>query len=310
MKALAAWFAGLASICLSADGAFAWGISGHEITGHIAYAMLTPAVRAKVDAMLAADKDTLTASDFAARTAWADVYRNAGDKKLHYDQTHLWFFTDLALSAPNLEKACRNFPAAGPLASKGPPDDCLTSKVIQFENELASSRTPPAERLMALKYVMALVGDLHQPFHISENQDGYGNCLQIRTAPGAPAKELHHFWDDTAVDSIVAADRTQHPGDTDLAKVSQRLASEIKPEQKAGWQSGDARQWTLETLKVAQTIAYDLPPHPVCAPGMKWSDYPPFALPAAYQARTVQTTRLELQKSGVRLAWVLNKALQ
>jgi hypothetical protein len=61
---------------------------------------------------------------------------------------------------------------------------------------------------------------------------------------------------------------------------------------------------------VAQTIGYDLPPHPVCAPGMKWADYPPFVVPAAYQTRTLQTTRLELQKAGVRLAWVLNKALQ
>jgi hypothetical protein len=300
---------GIASLCPFTDTALAWGNGGHELTGHIAYGLLTPAARAKVDAMLAADKDPLTAPDFAARTAWADVYRNDGDKKLHYDQTHLWFFTDVELSAPDLGKACQNFPAAKMPASQGPAGDCLTNKVIQFEDELASPRTPPGERLKALKYVIALVGDLHQPFHVSDNRDDHGNCLQVLTAPGTAMKQLHHYWDDTVVDDMVAADRALHPEDSDLAKVGQRLASEIRPDQKTQWQSGDAKQWTLETFKVAQSAGYNLPPHPVCAPGMKWADYPPFLLPAAYQASSLQVTRLELKKSGVRLAWVLNKAL-
>ena len=44
----------------------AWGSEGHEIIADIARAELTPAVRAKVDAMLASDTDTLTAHDMAS----------------------------------------------------------------------------------------------------------------------------------------------------------------------------------------------------------------------------------------------------
>ena len=316
MKALAAGAIGAASLCVFAGSAFAWGNDGHEIIGHIAYDRLTPAVRARVDAMLAADSDTLTRPDFASRTSWAETYRNDGDKKLHYDQTRLWFFTDVELSAPGpergLDDACGHFPQLPPgtPASEGPANDCLTSKVIQFTDELAAPNTPPAERLKALKYVMNLVGDVHMPFHTSDNRDDHANCLQVLTAPGAEMKQLHHYWDDSAVDNLIAADRAQHPGDTNLAKVARQLSSEIKPGEAAKWESGDAKQWTLETFKIAQTVGYNLPRHPVCTPGMKWADYPPFVIPADYQARTLQTTRVELQQAGVRLAWLLNKALQ
>jgi hypothetical protein len=312
MKVLATLIAGVASFGLSATPAFAWGNDGHVIIGHIAYGLLTPAARAKVDAMLAADKDTLTPPDFASRTSWAEVYRNMGEKKVHYEQTHLWFFADVELSSPILDEACHQFPAlaVGTFASAGPPDACLTLKLIQFEDELSARNTPVDERLRALKYVMNFVGDIHQPFHTSDNHDDHGNCLQVRSAPGAEQQQLHHFWDDTAVDRLVATDRAQHPDDTDLAKFGQRLRSEIKPAEETKWASGDAKQWTLETFQVAKTVGYDLPPHPVCTPGMKWADYPPFLIGADYQARTVATVRKQLEEAGVRLAWVLNNALK
>ena len=312
MKALTAGIIGAASVLMSATSALAWGNDGHAIIGHIAYDLLTPAARTKVDAMLAADSDTLTPPDFASRAAWADVYRNAGDKTLHYDQTHLWFFTDIELSSPSLNDACHGFPAlaAGTLAAEGPATDCLTGKTAQFEAELAAPDTPPAERLKALKYVMAFIGDLHMPFHVSDNHDDHANCLQVRTAPGAEMKQLHHYWDDVAIDNLIAADRARHPEDADLAKVARRLETGITTAQKKAWRSGDAKSWTLETFKVARTVGYGLPPHPVCAVGMKWADYPPFVVPASYQTRTQRTARMELRQAGVRLAWVLDRALR
>jgi hypothetical protein len=38
---------------------------------------LTPAVHAKVDQILAADPDTLTAPDIASRATWADKFRDS-----------------------------------------------------------------------------------------------------------------------------------------------------------------------------------------------------------------------------------------
>lgn len=60
--------------------ALAWGNEGHEVIALIARGYLTPA-KAKVDALLAADHDTLTAPDMASRATWADAWRGAGHKK-------------------------------------------------------------------------------------------------------------------------------------------------------------------------------------------------------------------------------------
>ena len=311
---LASLFLGSGVVCASAP-ALAWGDKGHQIIGHIAYGMLTPAARAKADALLAADKDPLTPPDFAARAEWADVWRNAGNRKLHYEQTHLWHFVDLELSGPDLESACHHFPplAKGVLASNGPAADCLTAKVMQFEAELADPKLPAAERLMALKFEMNLVGDIEQPFHASDDHDDHGNCEYV-TVPASPSKpagelwQLHHYWDDEAVDDLVAADARRNPKDDTLAKTAAHLAGEITPHEKAAWQAGDPRLWSLQSFRAAKNIGYALPSRPPCA--ARPADYPAVLLPAAYQARTQDAVRTELKQAGVRLALMLNQALK
>ena len=94
-----------------AGPAFAWGDAGHEVTALIAYRHLTPTARAKVDALLASDTDTLTAMDFASRATWADKYRSA------HKETSEWHFVDIALGHPNLDEACFSFPALAPVLS-------------------------------------------------------------------------------------------------------------------------------------------------------------------------------------------------
>ena len=300
----------LACAALWATPALAWGDKGHQIIGHIAYGMLTPAARAKADALLAADKDPLTPPDFVSRAEWADVWRNAGDRKLHYAQTHLWHFVDLELSGPDLDAACHHFPPLKPgtLASNGPAADCLTAKVIQFQAELADPKLPAAERLMALKFVMNLVGDIEQPFHASDDHDDHGNCEYVLAKPGGERWQLHHYWDDAAVDDLIAADARRNPADDTLEKTAARLAGEIEPAEKALWQTGDAKDWSLQSFRAAKSIGYALPSRPACA--AKPADYPAILLSAAYQARTQAAVRTELKQAGVRLALMLNTALK
>ena len=76
--------------------ALAWGFEGHEIVAAIARARLTPAVRARVDAILAGDTDTLTAPDMRSRATWADARRGAG----HCEPAQ-WHLVDL-----ELDQAC------------------------------------------------------------------------------------------------------------------------------------------------------------------------------------------------------------
>jgi len=116
--------------------AAAWGDEGHEIVGVIAYGALTPTARKKVDTLLAADHDPLTARDFIRRTTWADKFRDSdrNSTKIHYNATHNWHFVDTELDDGNLDAACNNHPVlpAGTVASAGPAHACVVDKIAQF----------------------------------------------------------------------------------------------------------------------------------------------------------------------------------
>ena len=95
----AACFALAAAALAIAGPAAAWGDLGHEVTALIAYRHLTPVSKAKVNALLASDADTLTAPDFASRATWADKYRNG------HRETAAWHFVDIEIDHPDLASA-------------------------------------------------------------------------------------------------------------------------------------------------------------------------------------------------------------
>src|SRR5476649_2787151 len=97
VRATRSLFVTLAVLAVGAPiTASAWGSEGHQIVAAIAGSLLTPATRAKVDAILAADNDPLTAKDMVARSTWADAYRNG------HRETALWHFVDTELDHPDL----------------------------------------------------------------------------------------------------------------------------------------------------------------------------------------------------------------
>jgi len=67
-------------------------------------------------------------------------------------------------------------------------------KIDQFEAELANSESAPEERLVALKFLLHLVGDVHQPLHAADDHDACGNRKQV-AVDGFPANNLHRYWD-------------------------------------------------------------------------------------------------------------------
>ena len=281
---------GAAMACLAApSAAFAWGYEGHEIIADIARGYLTPAARAKVDALLAMDAgNTLTAHDMAEEATWADRWRGAG-----HAETASWHFTDEELDRPDLAQACFGFPASGPLASQGPAQDCLVNKIEEFSKELADPATAPGERVTALKYLLHFVGDLHQPLHASDNHDRGGNCVLLNLG-GPRSVNLHGYWDTTAVQALGG----------DPSAVAASLAAKITRAQKSAWERGDVRAWQADSYVVAKAWVYVVGSKPDCA-----RDQAPVTLPSGYAAAAQAIAGFQLEKAGVRLALVLNRAL-
>jgi hypothetical protein len=161
----------------------AWGDEGHRIIALIAEQYLEPATRAEVSAMLSANHDSLTAHDIASEATWADKYRDSdrSGARDRYQGTRQWHFVDIELDRPDLDQACSGHPRLPPgvPASSGPADACIVDKIDQFEAELANPETSPDERLVALKFLLHLVGDVHQPLHAADNHDADTNKKQV-----------------------------------------------------------------------------------------------------------------------------------
>jgi hypothetical protein len=267
--------------------ALAWGYEGHEIVAAIARGYLTPQVRGRVDQMLAADPDTLGQPDMLDEATWADSYRRS------HPETGGWHFVDIELDHPDLKTACFGFPASGPVASQGPAHDCIVDKLAEFTRELADPATPAPERLLALKFVLHFVGDIHQPLHDADNHDKGANCVLVSLG-GSRTVNLHSYWDTVAVRGL----------GEDPQAVARMLARRITPEQKAAWEKGDARAWALAGFDIAKTKVYSLDFKPGCPP-----DPSPVSLPPGYEQMARAVDSIQLEKAGVRLAAVLNRAL-
>jgi hypothetical protein len=284
----------LASAMVS-DPAHAWGDEGHEIIALVAGHYLKPTVRAKVAALLAADTSGLTPTDLAAEATWADKFRDSdrNTTKVRYSQTREWHFVDIELADADVAAACSGHPALPPGtdASAGPARNCLIDKIDQFIAELRGPATSAAERLLALQFLLHFVGDVHQPLHASDDHDRGGND-KIVMAAGFADGNLHHFWDTEFVRRLGARP----------AWVATALVRRIGTAQRRQWAAGTPTDWALDTFAVSKAHTYGkLPPA-----GPDGSHL----LTPAYVADATRTVSLQLRKAGVRLASVLNAALQ
>ena len=268
--------------------ALAWGDLGHEVTALIAYRHLSPTARAALDALLASDTDTLTAGDFASRATWADKYRNA------HRETAAWHFVDIEIDRPDLKDACFGFPTlqGGQSASQGPAQDCVVNKIDEFAAELKNPSTPAAERLLALKFLIHFMGDLHQPLHAADHHDRGGNCIGLSPPQGAQ-NNLHAYWDVNVVKALGQS----------AAQIAEQLDARLSAADITAWTQGTPQSWAMDTFEVGRHDAYALPSMPTCQSGGS------VALPPAYMAQAEKDAATQLLKAAVRLAAVLNDAL-
>lgn len=159
------------SLCLGAyvPFALAWGSDGHMIIAMLADAQLSPAARKEVNRLLSLEPGATLPSI----STWADEHRNPATAPWHYV----------------------NFPRGD--CNYQPERDCPDGKcvVAAIERQLEVLRTPgdDEKRLIALKYVVHFIGDLHQPLHAGFGDDRGGNNYQLQAF--MRGSNLHAVWD-------------------------------------------------------------------------------------------------------------------
>lgn len=254
--------------------------------GAIADRLLTPATRAVVIQLLAADLDKFGnpsgRTTLEAVSVWSDeIYGTpAAHATWHYDN-------EPVCGRVTLAQVCRD-------------GQCASEQLKRLIAVMGDPRAPARERNEALKWVVHLVADLHQPLHAADNDDRGGNGVQVALA-GVRTRgreSLHRAWDADLVKlALQVRNRQQVPADIDaLALEARTLVAE------AG--QGTPDSWANESNNLARNVVYRYPGFTcgATAPGI-------VVLDSEYVRSGAALARERLLLAGGRLANVLNQRL-
>lgn len=202
---------------------FAWGKTGHRITGQIAENHLSPKA-------FQAIRDLLGAETLAEATNWADEIRSDPAWK----KSDPWHYVNIADGASYAD------------ATKNPAGDVIAA-LNQMEATLRNPAAPKQQRIEALKFFLHFAGDLHQPLHAGKADDLGGNRVQVRWFRNPEPTNLHTVWDSLLIDQEQLsftewARFLDHPSAADVA----------------AWQAASYTEWMEESRKALPQV-YDFP---------------------------------------------------
>jgi nuclease S1 len=246
---------------LTLTPAFSWFDKGHRIVGLIAQVNLTPETRREIEKILPGGMNLGDAA------IWPD---HEGRSIRDFDPLH---YVSIPDSAAGYDQA-----------RDCPEKNCMVEALKWFLSVVADKNAPIMMRRLALQYVAHLVGDMHQPLHAGRAKDSGGTGIPVSYK--GTKTNLHFFWDTDLVE--------MEPGSAE--EVARRLTANLTEEERRKWQSGDATQWTNESLMLARSHAYRT------GSSVEISD------DYVEKVRPIVCTRLA--QAGIRLAWLLNRALK
>jgi len=149
--------------------------------------------------------------------------------------------------------------------------------LARFTATLRDPKAPVSDKRTALRFIVHIIGDMHQPLHAGGGADRGGNAVSV-TWFGKPSN-LHSVWDSGLIEQRSLS----------YSEYSNWLSRAIKPEDVIAWSTQEPASWLRESVAIRKTI------YPA-APSLSW-DY-------AYQHRDQVDDRLK--RGGVRIAAYLN----
>lgn len=252
-------------LALPARPALAWGTAGHAIVAELAQRHLDPAVREKIRALLGGD------ASLASIAAWADTVA------LARPETRNWHFVNIPLDAGGYEAARDCLPAPG--------GDCIVAALARLRATLADPAAALAARAEALKFVVHLVADIHQPLHCAQRAGDAGGTTLMVSFFGA-RMSLHAVWDVGLIER-----RSYDWGEIVRLLERTRLAAGDLAERSGG----EPAAWAEECHQRA-AAAYAVPES--------------LELGQDYFDRAMPVVEEQLALAGMRLARLLNEALR
>lgn len=262
-----------ATVALLPSPAFAWGKTGHRVVAAIAETQLSGLARANIEQILGYGEGL----DEAA--TWPDDMR-ADPSPLWQKQASPWHYVTVN----------------GITYDHAPPEGDALEALARFTKTLQDPNASRGDKQMALRFIVHLVGDVHQPLHAGKCCDHGANEVKV-TWFGKPTN-LHAVWDSSMVDE-------EQLSFTELAA---KLERHISPADIVAWSDVNPLDWVTESAQVRDTLyptKADMP-KPVKAKKRR-KDPPPLPdLSFSYVYRFTPLMERRLSQGGVRLAAYLN----
>ena len=126
-----------------------------------------------------------------------------------------------------------------------PPEGDALEALDHFSKVLQDPNASLADKQTALRFVVHLVGDLHQPLHVGKCCDRGGNDVKV-TWFGKPTN-LHAVWDSALVDD-------EQLSFTELAA---KLERHISDRQLIDWWDINPRDWISESARISRHALSD-----------------------------------------------------
>jgi len=299
------------SLCVFfAAPALGWWCEGHETVALVAGKHLSPAASAAVAKLLKdypaltprACKDSQT-DPMAIASTWADDVKKS-------EKTGSWHYMDipLGLKKGDPEEYCVPI---GPSVNGGERPGCILSALRSAVNILHSEKESDEEKATALRYLIHLVGDLHQPLHTTSNNDQGGNCTPVQFFDEPKVSNLHSLWDGMVFNRDLAGKKET------VNQLADRIDQEYASK-RAGWvkNAPEFDKWAWEGHLIAQKVSYgDLEPKPPVEKldpkaecSVERDRFGALHITAgdAYEKEAAPVIEEQLAKGGYRLAEILN----
>ncbi len=234
---------------------WAWGQTGHRAVGQVAENHLTKKAKKNI-------KKLLGSEGLALVSTWMDEIKSDST----YDYANQWHWVTIPDGQTYAE------------SEKNPKGDVVEA-IERMKVILKSDTASDEHKVRALKFLVHLVGDIHQPLHVGRGDDRGGNSLKVKWFRSS--SNLHRVWDSEMID-----DKQLSYSELALA-VDNATESEIK-----NWQQGSAADWAHEAMTYREQIY-----------NTKNPDYMSYE----YMYLNWDLLQNQIEKGGIRLAGILNE---
>lgn len=237
--------------------AFGWGQKGHDVTAAIAESHLTPTTYQTVSDLL----------DGKSIVYWANWLDNASHTP-EYAYSKTWHYK-------NIDDGVAY--ADAPLLETGDVVRAINEQVAILQNPQSSKE----EKQLALKIVVHLLGDIHQPMHMGHASDLGGNRWTVNYF--GRGSNLHSVWDSSVPEAAHKwtytewNDQINRPTEEEIAVIVA---------------DGNPEKWGEETFEICKQV---------------YSKTPQDAnISYDYVSEWTPVIENQLLKGGLRLADILN----